>query len=71
MECTDCASVVSSEFKLEDSDEDDRREFEQTWGVTPAPHSLTFILQPAESRIVRLSYTPTSAVSSSALVYIR
>ncbi|KAJ8676644.1 hypothetical protein QAD02_012431 [Eretmocerus hayati] len=68
--CTECPDTVHGEFRLSDlSNEKDF--FDQGWGPGIAPHSLAFVLKPNTTKVVELSYTPSSTASSSAVLYIR
>ncbi|XP_026827483.1 transmembrane protein 131 isoform X2 [Ooceraea biroi] len=69
--CAECSSTVPEEFKLEENEADERGLFEKQWGVPVAPQSLPLYLYPAESRTIRVAYTPLSASVSSGFLYIR
>ncbi|XP_008207841.1 transmembrane protein 131 isoform X2 [Nasonia vitripennis] len=68
--CSECPSTVHGEFKLDDTS-NEKDLFEQEWGIGSAPHSLPIVIEPNNTKTIRLSYSPTSAASSSALLYIR
>ena len=68
--CLECPNTVHGEFKLDDTF-NERDLFEQEWGIGTAPHSLPLVLEPNKTKTVRLSYSPSSAASSSGLLYIR
>ncbi|XP_046626243.1 transmembrane protein 131 isoform X1 [Neodiprion virginianus] len=68
--CLECPMTIPSEFKLEDNSEE-RERFEKHWNVIAPAQSLPLYLSPRESKSIRISYTPLSASSSSALLYIR
>nr|XP_046488390.1 transmembrane protein 131 isoform X3 [Neodiprion pinetum] len=68
--CLECPMTIPSEFKLEDNSEE-RERFEKHWNVIAPAQSLPLYLGPRESKSIRISYTPLSASSSSALLYIR
>lgn len=68
--CIECLPTVEGEFKLEDNLEE-RELFEKKWHVTVGSQSFPFYLNPLESKIIKILYTPKSESLSSALVYIR
>ncbi|XP_014609837.1 PREDICTED: transmembrane protein 131 isoform X1 [Polistes canadensis] len=68
--CTECLPTVQEEFKLEDNAEE-RESFEKQWDVTVASQSFPFYLNPSESKTIKITYSPSSASLSSALIYIR
>ena len=68
--CLDCSSTVPGEFKIEE-EQKERKLFERDWNIKTASQTLPLLLQPNETKSVKLSYTPLSAASSSALLYIR
>ncbi|XP_036149378.1 transmembrane protein 131 isoform X2 [Monomorium pharaonis] len=68
--CTECSSTIPEEFKLEENTEE-RELFEKQWGVTIAPQSLSFHLNPSETKTVRVAYTPFSTLASTGFLYIR
>ncbi|XP_025989760.2 transmembrane protein 131 isoform X3 [Solenopsis invicta] len=68
--CAQCSSTIPEEFKLEES-ANERELFEKQWGITIAPQSLSFYLNPLETRTVRVAYTPFSTSTSSGFLYIR
>jgi len=49
----------------------ERRLFEKQWGIPVAPQSFSLYLCPAESRTIRIAYTPSSASVTSGFLYIR
>jgi hypothetical protein len=65
----ECPITVPGEFKLEDT-LNEKDYFEQR-GVGSAPHSIPTVLEPNKTKTIQLSYTPSSAALSSALLYIR
>ncbi|XP_012279930.1 transmembrane protein 131 [Orussus abietinus] len=68
--CLECPPSVSGEFKLEEIVEE-REFFGKHWDVVVPPQTLPLYLNPGEWKTIRLSYSPSSAAASSALLYIR
>ncbi|XP_012250610.2 transmembrane protein 131 [Athalia rosae] len=68
--CLDCPTTIPSEFKMEENSVE-RELFERHWNVVVPAQSLPLYLSPHELKTVRITYTPTLASTSSALLYIR
>ncbi|XP_058800553.1 transmembrane protein 131 isoform X2 [Phymastichus coffea] len=68
--CAECPTSVHSEFKL-DNALNDKSSFERKWRISAASHTLPTVLKANETKTIRLSYTPSAAAPSSALLYIR
>ncbi|XP_011499398.1 PREDICTED: transmembrane protein 131 [Ceratosolen solmsi marchali] len=67
--CLECPITIPGEFKLEDTLNE--KDFFEQWGISSAPHSLPTVLEPNKTKTIQLSYTPSLAALSSALLYIR
>lgn len=68
--CFDCTPTIDGEFKLH-HDKDKRDNLKKTWNIDVAEDSLALQLEPGESIMIKLSYTPKTAASSSGLLFIR
>lgn len=67
--CYECPATIDGEFRLSNQQPDNIPS--PMWHTDISGDSLPLYLQPGESKIVKLLYTPSSATVSSGLLYIR